>query len=1041
MTATHAAADQAASLFDVFGVNADLGPKRANDNPAPLTYGPRAWMPRPLTNNTYEPYTVQRIAIKGARSHANLLVESAAMASVAPPLPSYRPRLRPSIVSRGLLSAEQLEPVIYAGEQHSRTFTVTTMGEHGPVVRRYRNGFVIGDGTGVGKGRCVAAIIADNVAHGRTRAVWFSANANLIDDAVRDWTDIGEDPKAIVAWQKTSFTDTLTVPEHTILFGTYALARHQKRIGVDPDTNAILYQRRLDQLVAALGPDFDGVIVFDEAGELENGDPHFKDSEGYTSRKASLQGRVAIELQERLPDARVLYVSATAAQRIDALAYSPRLQLWGDGTAFPTKRHFLTTMVDGGTAALEVICRDLKAQGKLCARSLSYEGVQYERLTHELDDVQIDQWNAYTSAWRMIEHSFLDEFLAQNLLKKDEGAFEYMAPRGNALRGIRSGLESAKQRFFSQALMSLEWPTVQAYIGEELARDRAVCIQLTHTNQAQLERALDDMDESQTLDDIVVSHKGAIKDFIEKSYPVNKYYVTVKDEKRCIEVSHDADGAPIVLPDALLRRDELIEKIDEMLFPETILELLYEAFPENVAEISGRTKRLAWEEAPDGTRSRALLKRTPATANARALAAFRNDEKQILVFTENCGGIGQSFHADIRYPNHRPRTHIILEMSWSASRALQSCGRTHRTGQVCPPLYTFVSTTVPGQKRFSSTPARRVAALGALTRGQREAADNGLFRAEDNLETPYAAEALKRLLVLVRDGKIRDVSARDFFLQTRIDVTRIGKTKSTSLTWPPPKTSRVIAGVTMPIFLNRLLACDIAADGGIQQRIMDAFMTLLGEVINEARANNALDAGVETISPEELVVRERHAVTTDPHGATLTEYLVLDAKEPHPDLVSWKTALDRRNAYAAFRGARDPRFVVNARTGAVALHIPVVHTSAVATPQMRVITPLGTETLPMKRLGVRMSSLKSIDEATAQPLWEAAYASAPHHTYELHAISGQLLPVWDKLGNTYPRIYRMQTNTGERLLARILASGERTTVLAALGLVAVADVA
>src|SRR5712672_2184263 len=164
-----------------------------------VAYEPVDWIPTDaskITDALYEAYTLQSIRIPGAQAHPTKLVQSAAMASVAPPKPSYRPHLLVNLVANGLLSDAQIESVIYAGESHSAflasswtvdsTFDVVAAApDDAENAVRFRRGWFLGDGTGAGKGRQVAGILLDNWLKGRRRAVWISKSDKLIEDAQR----------------------------------------------------------------------------------------------------------------------------------------------------------------------------------------------------------------------------------------------------------------------------------------------------------------------------------------------------------------------------------------------------------------------------------------------------------------------------------------------------------------------------------------------------------------------------------------------------------------------------------------------------------------------------------------------------------------------------------------------------------------------------------------------------------------------------------------------------------------------------------------
>lgn len=341
----------------------------------------------------YVPWRLARIEVEGARPHPDQLVESVAMASVLPPAPGYRPMLQNRAVAA--LSDAQLETLIHAGEAFERdlpgTFLPNDAGDQlieTPEGQIYRTGYFIGDGTGVGKGREVAACMLDQWNRGRRKAVWISASAGLVDDARRDWSALGGLPIDIQSLDAFPMGTPITMASG-ILFLTYATLRSSRHDEAS----------RLQQILAWLGSEFDGMIVFDEAHALANAAGTETE---FGAAKGSEQGLAGVRFQHALPRARVLYVSATGATDPANLCYAARLGLWGPGTAFRDRGAFMAAMDSGGIAAMEIVARDLKAMGLYTARALSFTGVEYEALVHRLTFDQIKIYDAYADAWGIL---------------------------------------------------------------------------------------------------------------------------------------------------------------------------------------------------------------------------------------------------------------------------------------------------------------------------------------------------------------------------------------------------------------------------------------------------------------------------------------------------------------------------------------------------------------------------------------------------------------------------------------------------------------
>ena len=119
---------------------------------------------------------------------------------------------------------------------------------------------------------------------------------------------------------------------------------------------------------------------------------------------------------------------------------------------------------------------------------------------------------------------------------------------------------------------------------------------------------------------------------------------------------------------------------------------------------------------PDG---RQYVAKRPASASLSETQSFMDGEKEILIFS-GAGNAGRSYHADLGCQNTYRRVHYLLEAGWQADGTIQGLGRSHRTNQAKALIFRPVVTDVRGERRFISTIARRLDALGALTRGQRQ---------------------------------------------------------------------------------------------------------------------------------------------------------------------------------------------------------------------------------------------------------------------------------------------------------------------------------
>jgi len=209
-------------------------------------------------------------------------------------------------------------------------------------------------------------------------------------------------------------------------------------------------------------------------------------------------------------------------------------------------------------------------------------------------------------------------------------------------------------------------------------------------------------------------------------------------------------------------------------------------------------------------------------------------------------------------------------------------------------------------------------------------------------------------------------------------------------------------------FLNRLLALTIELQGVL----FTAFEQLLTARIEGAIASGTYDAGLETLRAESFTVTDRQTIYTHPRTGAQTRLLtIIERKRNHPVTLS-----------EAIGNLDDPRAVllVNERSGRAAVQVPttsVMLDDGEIERRVRLIRPTEAHNIPVKTMPE--THWVEADRDAFASAWNAEIAEVPEFSDStLHMVTGLLLPIWKRLPNESTRVYRLQTDAGERIIGR-----------------------
>ena len=880
-------------------------------------------------------YSPAKYKVPGAVKSRTLLEEPPALRATEPPDNDYKLHIPESIIKNGELQEHQAEFVGYAGKAHENVQPNGT-----------RLGMMGGYGTGAGKSRMIAGIILDNRNQGRKRALWITTQSGLVDDVRSESKPFGMDGMVYEMFGGKG----VTVPKDGIGFGTYHGLRQE---GV------------VEEIAKQLGKDFDGVIAFDEI--------HRAKTEGGNTQNA------VVKLQELLPKARVVYMSATGATDVGNLGYGQRLGLWGEGTAFKDFEDFKKKVEGKGVSAMEMVAQTLKRRGQYLSANLSKEGVEFDHVSVPTTEAQKKTYAEYNGALKDVYKGVYDALEAM-------GRLDYTVPP--------SSLHGMQQRLHYSMVTALKVPVLIERAKQELAKGNAPVFSLVNTNEAgatrEIAKALE-RGEKLEMDDVNFGPKQILLDFLtkedEKSYQGNKdaykdyQFPTMKPVK-------DGSGEVIgferdQVADGIRRR--LVREVEAL--PDDFgnpINMIIDAFgKDNVANLTGLNRG----------------------GMAEDYKAFQDGDKKVLVFS-GVANTGYTFSSDRKYKNQARRVAFPLQLGYRADELEQTLGRVHRNNQANAPIYIASTTDLPGERRFYSSVERRRGQMKALTTGDRSAGGNGITSEGDNFETKYAQQAVDAIIAtLHRMGKLDDIAREmNFIKRTQM---RDGSVVEVNGMLKKDKSGAVLPNVPAKRFLNRLLMLDPKKQDGM----FTAFKNYLDQIVQWAKDDGEYDIGLQDIG----------STHNDPVRSVK---LADDMDVEHVN--SWfKTDKQTFDDFAKAHAAEFMSYVRNKRTGETFAvradgkmgkkQEPAAMRFAVDGTKRRMKASILDTDKPN-------AAYERLDPARAKELWDAEYGVIPDERADDGFYArGDLLRHWaDVLGSKPPRTFRVKAGDApEYIGARI----------------------
>lgn len=586
-------------------------------------------------------------------------------------------------------------------------------------------GMIIGDQTGIGKGRVAAAMLR-YAHHQGLKPVFLTEKANLFSDLYRDLYAIGSGHlRPFIVNSRESKTDikdedgnviyqALPYAEQTAAFKAEKLpAGFDFAIGTYSQFNSPEKKPEKPAFLSAIARDT--IFIMDES----------HNSSGSSNTGNFLQGVIA-------QASGVVYLSATFAKRPD------NMPIYAVKTAISdcnmSRDQLVEAIQRGGVALQEVLSSQLVAEGQMIRRERSFEGVEVNYIT--LQDKAQEHAAIADNITGIIRDiiSFQKDYIDSVVEELDTIA----VADGKAV-GMRDGTNKAgvdNTPYFSkvfniinQMLFSIKAASVAERAIERLKEGKKPVIAFSSTMGSFLEDMTDEKglpvsDGSVIMPDFSeVLRRGldGVMRYTEKSPNGESVY-------KAFEITELSPEAQAVYFGIRKRIDEIATGIS--ISPIDVVVQKIKAAGYRVAEVTGRKYELQWLEAndpinellPEGNKNNSVRKAIVALRKKintnDAFREFNNNEVDVLLINQS-GSTGASAHAiptsKVPRDKVRQRVMIVLQAELDINTEVQKRGRINRTGQLLKPIYDYMTSAIPAELRLMMMLQKKLKSLDANT--------------------------------------------------------------------------------------------------------------------------------------------------------------------------------------------------------------------------------------------------------------------------------------------------------------------------------------